>query len=242
MLDPARPRPKLPGGWSGELAVFKVVPDRGLRHILFGSVDTLVAGDGMNEAGVSFGCLNLPYGPLRIGGGIPYNLVGRALAPRAESAAHAIEILSGWREASRAKCWPLVDGTGAAVAVEKCFDRTGVVRPDAGGVLVHANDYLADYLQDLADGDRNSADRVGTLRRHIARMRSGGKLTVAALEAATRLHAGQGAICRHGEPGRSDGLGFTSSAAVYLPEQRKMRVLCGDHPCRGVFREVGFDF
>jgi len=242
MLDPARPTPALPGGWSSDLAVFKIVPRRGLRHILFGSVETLVAGDGMNEVGVCFGCLNLPYGPLRVGGGVPYNLVGRALAPRAETADHAVEILSGWRQASRAKCWPVVDGAGRSLAIEKCFARTGLARPAPDGVLAHANDYLSPQMQDLADGDQNSADRVRTLRDFVARARAAGTVTAATMEVAVQVHAEAGSICRHGAPGRSDRLGFTSSAAIYLPQQRKMRVLCGDHPCRGEFHELSFDF
>ena len=241
MAHPGKPKPGLPGAWDNDFAVFKVVPDRGLRHILFGDVETLVAGDGMNEAGVSYGCLNVPYGPLRVGGGIPYNLVGRALVARAESAGHALEILTGWRQASRAKCWPVVDGAGGCLAIEKCFDRTGVATPDEDDVLAHANDYLSPEMQDLADGDENSADRVRTLGGFIHQAQAEGGVTVATMEAAVRLHAEAGSICRHGEAGRADGCGFTNSAAVYLPEQRKMRVMCGNHPCRAEFHELTFD-
>ena len=240
-VDPDEPRPTLSGTWGDEVMVFLVVPDHALRHILFGSVTTLVAGDGMNEAGVSFGCLNLPYGPLRVGGGIPYNLVGRALAPRAESVQHAADILTDWRQASRAKCWPLVDAQGGCLAAEKMFDRTGLARPAADGVYAQGNDYISAELQDLADHNQSSSDRTGTLREFINRAQSEGGVTVATMEAAVRLHAEAGSICRHGDPGRSDARGFTSTAAVYLPQRLEMRVLAGDHPCRASFHRVTFD-
>ncbi len=241
-IDPAKPKPLLPGTWDNDAVVFEVVPDSGMRHVLFGSAETLVAGDGMNEAGVSFGCLNLPYGPPRTGGGIPYNLVGRALVQRAESVEHAAQILSGWRQASRAKCWPVVDAAGGCLAIEKCFDRTGLVRAAPDGVFAQANDYLSPELRDLADHNESSADRVRTLREFISRAQARGGVTVATMEAAVRLHAEAGSLCRHGDAGRSDTLGFTTSAVLYLPEQSKMRVLYGDHPCRTHFQELTFDF
>jgi len=238
MLQPGQAPPALRGVWDEGLAVFDVRPARGLRHILFGSVEELVAGDGMNEAGVCFACLNLPYGPQGVGGGIPYNLVGRALAPRAESVGHALEILSQWRQASRSKCWPLADGEGRCMAVEKSFDRTGVVEPGPDGVLAHANDYMSPALADLAANERNSADRVRTLRDYVARVRASGTLTSRAMQDALRVHSAAGSICRHGQPGPADALGFTSSAVVYLPQLRRMHVLCGAHPCRGQFHEL----
>jgi hypothetical protein len=196
----------------------------------------------MNEAGVSFGCLNLPYGPPRMGGGIPYNLVGRALAPRAESVETAQEILTGWRQTSRAKSWPLVDGNGHSLAVEKCFDRTGVVKPDEEGVMALANDYLSPQLEDLADRDPSSAERAKTLREFVATQRLGGALTVETMMDALRIHATVGSICRHGGFEPSDRGGFTGSAVVYLPEKREMHVMCGDHPCRAAFHALTFDF
>jgi len=87
----------------------------------------------------------------------------------------------------RASRRPLVLSAGSCLAVEKCFDRTGVVWPAQDGALAQASDYLSPPMQDLADGDENCAKRVGTLHGFIACTKAEGALTVATMEAAVRL-------------------------------------------------------
>ena len=236
--------PRLPISFYDQrgLVLNRVSPSRGPRYMTVSQAGSLCGGLAMNEAGFACGCLSVPRPPIQRGAGLSYLLIARALASRARTVDEALALLRGWVQLGNAKCWPVIDGHGRYAAIEKACDRTALVDP-ADGLMVHANDYLSEAMQDLANGDAHSRDRLALLKSRFGAARSkGAPITLRFMAECLQLHGEAGSVCRHGAPGAADDRYHTIAAVLYIPQRRQMQVLAGASPCQAELQTFGFDF
>lgn len=237
-------KPRMPISYYGEqgFVLQREIPLSGPRYVRVCRVGTLWGGLGINEEGLACGSLSVPAAPAQTGGGISYLLIAPALVARAKTTTEAIELLQGWVQLGNSKCWPVIDGQGRYVAVEKSFNRAAVLEPK-GGLLFHANDYLCPQMHDLADGQQHSKDRIAVLERRFRRARENSEpINLKFVAGCLRLHAEAGSICRHGQPGPIDDRYYTIAAALFIPARREVQLIAGVHPCRGRLETFSFDF
>ena len=164
--------------------------------------------------------------------GVPVHVVVRHLLDAARDVGHARDLAAAAR-VSASSALTLV-GAGAAVTAELHPGGPGIVHPDAHGMLLHANHFLA---PDAAAGDRAHVDDPGSYGRlDDLRARLGERPPrdrEAALAALCSHAGGYDAICCHPDPAAPPGDRWATLATVALdPAHGTLAVRAGG-PCAG---------
>ena len=162
--------------------------------------------------------------------GVPVHVVVRHLLDAARDVGHARDLAAAAR-VSASSALTLV-GAGAAVTAELHPGGPGLVHPDAHGMLLHANHFLA---PDAAVGDRAHVDDPGSYGRlDDLRARLGERPPrdrEAALAALCSHAGGYDAICCHPDPAAPPGDRWATLATVALdPAHGTLAVRAGG-PC-----------
>ena len=191
---------------------------------------------GVNSAGIAV-LLNVLHhdadgeGPVRV----PVHALLRRILTEATTVFDAVRLISSAPlSASSAVTVVAAEGgeSTALTAELRPGERPAYLLPDADGVLVHTNHFLAERGR---PGDRepllgpDSMFRLDVLRRRAARL---GERSPAGLVAALGSHlGGGGAICCHPEPGAGLGDRYATLATVTVePAARRLRFAAAG-PC-----------
>jgi isopenicillin-N N-acyltransferase-like protein len=168
--------------------------------------------------------------------GVPVHVACRRALDEADGAVSALELLATAAVSASSAVTVVADDSegGVACTVELSPAGPGFVTPDARGVLVHTNHFLADPGR---HGDRmvretpDSVLRLDHAQRRMARLSEGEIDAAGVLETLTSHRGGQGAICCHPAPGAGFGDRWTTLATIVLePAAGEMRALRGG-PC-----------
>jgi isopenicillin-N N-acyltransferase like protein len=191
---------------------------------------------GVNGSGVAILLNILGHRDDRPPVGVPVHALARRVLDEADGAVAAMTLAAGAAVSASSAITIVADDSdgGVACAVELSPAGPGFVMPDARGVLVHTNHFLADPGRQADTMVRESPDSL--LRLDHARRRMDG--LGAGIEAEDVLAAmdshrgGAGAICCHPAAGAAFGDRWATLATVVVePARAEMRVLAGG-PCQ----------
>ena len=186
---------------------------------------------GVNEAGIAIGNTNLQSTDARPG--VMYlATINHALAATALD--EAVERVTRSPRAS-GHFYYLGGPDGRMVGIETSATAHATLRPDASGLLTHANHYVDASMRAYEGGGApsiNSVDRQGRARQQLDA--AGGALDISAMQATLSDHEGPNAICRHTEDPAGAG---TLAAAIMTPQKREIS-LCVGNPCCGEFHTL----
>jgi isopenicillin-N N-acyltransferase like protein len=168
--------------------------------------------------------------------GVPVHVACRRVLDEADGAVAALTLLAGAAVSASSAVTVVTDDSegGVACTIELSPAGPGFVTPDARGVLVHTNHFIADPGR---GGDRMVREAPDTVLRldhavrRMARLHEGEIDADAVLETMASHRGGAGAICCHPAPGAAFGDRWTTLATIVLePAAGEMRVLRGG-PC-----------
>jgi isopenicillin-N N-acyltransferase like protein len=171
--------------------------------------------------------------------GVPVHVLCRRVLDEADGAVEAMTLLAGATMSASSAVTLVADDQegGVACTVELSPAGPGFVTPDARGVLVHTNHFLADPGRTGDAMVREAPDSVLRLDhalRRTARLADGEIDAAVLLKALASHRGGSGAICCHPAAGAVFGDRWTTLATIVLdPAAGDMRVLPGG-PCAHV--------
>jgi isopenicillin-N N-acyltransferase-like protein len=189
---------------------------------------------GVNSSGLGL-LLNILHhesdgGPI----GVPVHVVARALLDSASDLNQALVLVAGAR-VSASSALTLVASAGGertALTAELYPGGPGLVLPDARGVLIHTNHFVA-RPADIGDRERivgpDSFFRYEILQRRLAEASSP---SVDELLAALHSHlGGGGAVCCHPDPSAPPGSRYATLATVLLHVEEGTLTVREGGPC-----------